>query len=233
MKDAAFLVLAKRRPGLDRCLAYLRAVARDVEVVLGNRGDAWPDRCARWDGEFVVSYMSPWIVPGALLRRARVAAINFHPGPPEYPGTGCANFAIYHGEAVYGVTAHHMEPTVDMGPIIAVQRFRCRPDETVSSLTQESYRCLADLFETVIGAWAATGVLPVSPERWGRRPYTRRELEELCRVTPDMAPEEVTRRIRATTFPGQPGAYVKIAGYRFDYRADVAADSSVPAGEAR
>src|SRR5216684_8833236 len=92
-------------------------------VVMGLRGEPAPAEFETWEGDYIVSYLSPWIVPEPLLNRARRAAINFHPGPPEYPGIGCTNFALYNNETSYGVTCHHMVPKVDTGAIISVKRF--------------------------------------------------------------------------------------------------------------
>lgn len=217
MRTYSFLVLAKRRPGLDDCLAFLERLGHDVRAVVGARGEDLPAVCLDWHGDVIISYMSPWIVPEALLARARIASINFHPGPPEYPGTGCTNFALYHGEREYGVTVHHLDPTADTGRIIAVRRFPCRECDSVWDLTHRSYQHLTQLFVEVIGQFVSTGTLPKSSERWGRRPYRRSELEELCRISPDMPKGEVDRRIRATTFPGMPGAYVEIGGHTFEY----------------
>ena len=70
-----------------------RAIFGETEVRLGRRGDGWPRDVDTWTGDFIISYLSPFILPKALLERAGRAAINFHPGPPEYPGIGCTNFA--------------------------------------------------------------------------------------------------------------------------------------------
>ena len=43
----------------------------------------------------------------------------------------------------------------------------------------------------------------------------RKELNALCEITPDMDEQEIKRRIRATSFPGMPGAYVILCGEKF------------------
>lgn len=84
----------------------------------------------------MISYLCPWILPEHLLERAKVASVNFHPGPPEYPGIGCTNFAIYNQEVIFGMTCHHMATRVDTGKIVAVRRFPLFPTDTVLSLTE-------------------------------------------------------------------------------------------------
>jgi methionyl-tRNA formyltransferase len=174
-------------------------------VYLGRRRTALPDAGdGPWDA--VVSYLSPWIVPAAWLARARVAAINFHPGPPEYPGIGCTNFALYDEASDYGVTCHHMAPAVDTGPIIRVVRFPLYPTDTVWSVTQRAYAHLVGLFYEAADRLLAGQALPRAGARWARQPFRRAELQALCRLTRDMSPHEIRRRIRATTFPGYPAA---------------------------
>jgi hypothetical protein len=101
----------------------LRAVER-----LGP-GDAFPEALAAdllENGiDLLISYLNPVIVPGPILRTVRMAAINIHPAPPEWPGVGCVCYALYEGDRNFGVTAHIMTERVDQGPIIRVLRFPC------------------------------------------------------------------------------------------------------------
>ena len=48
-------------------------------------------------------------------------AINFHPGPPEYRGVGCVNYAFFDNVKSYGCTAHRINQKIDNGPIIDVK----------------------------------------------------------------------------------------------------------------
>jgi methionyl-tRNA formyltransferase len=188
-----------------------------ITVALGTRGDPFPAAtCEAWQGDYIISYLSPWIIPAPILQRAHTASINFHPGPPEYPGIGCTNFAIYHQEEVFGVTCHHMAPRVDTGQIIAVRRFPLLPTDSVLSLTRRCYAAMLELFYAVATTICQHKPLPVSPETWQRKPYKRAELNALCKLTLDMSAEEIQRRVRAVTYPGAPGAYIEIAGIRFE-----------------
>jgi hypothetical protein len=71
------------------------------------------------------------------------------------------------------------------------------------------------MFGEIIEFLAANRPLPRAPRAWQRRPFTRRQLNELGRVTPDMTPEEIRRRVRAMEYPGFPGAFVELGGVRF------------------
>ena len=45
--------------------------------------------------DYIFSFRSFIILRKNLIKKAKYAAINFHPGPPEFRGIGCLNFAIF------------------------------------------------------------------------------------------------------------------------------------------
>jgi methionyl-tRNA formyltransferase len=162
----------------------------------------------------VISFLSPWIVPAAVLARARLA-INFHPGSCDYPGIGCYNFALYDGAVRYGAVCHYMAETVDTGTIIREDLFPVAADESVKSLRDRTLDVMLAMFDDIVGLLERGAALPSAPRGWTRRPFLRRELRDLGRITLDMSAEEIRRRVRAMHYPGMPGAEVEIAGVRF------------------
>jgi methionyl-tRNA formyltransferase len=211
------LLFAKPKPGLTEVLSILDQQGCEVCLFQGQRTDPFPSESYGTGPDLTLSYMSPWVIPERILRETKKWAINFHPGPPEYPGIGCTNFALYEGASEYGVTAHLMERQVDSGRIIGVRRFPIEANETVYSLTEKSYRALVQLFQGIMSPILAQDTFPKCHEVWKRHPFTRQELEALCRVQVDMPQEEVRRRIHATTYPSMPGAYLEWMGYKFEY----------------
>lgn len=210
-----FAVFAKHgKPTVDEAISYLKKKA-DVIVYQGNRGDKFP--VVTETPDVLISYLSPWIIPAGLLAKTRRWNINFHPGPPEYPGIGCFNFAIYNNEKKYGVTAHLMEAKVDSGKIIGIKRFSLIPEDDVFSLSEKSYTAMLNLFYEVMDNILNKGKIATCKEGWKRKPYTRKELNELCRINTEMDEQEIRRRVRATKYPGMPGAYVELGGYKFEY----------------
>ena len=57
-----------------------------VMVIAGNRHTRLDEDLHKYRPEYIISYLSPWILPKSLLDTARKAAINFHPGSPSTPG---------------------------------------------------------------------------------------------------------------------------------------------------
>jgi len=219
MEERKILFLSKRREDfyVERAIDFTRQLFPNTQVLLGLPREPFPAEGLAWQGDYVISYLCPWVVPASVLESASQAAINFHPAPPQYPGTGCTNFAIYHGVKEFGATCHHMASKVDSGKVIAVSRFAVFEEDTVYSLTQRCYGYMLALFYDIVTKIVLGEALPESDEKWTREPYRLKDLNELKRITPDMAEDEIQRRIKAVTYPGYPGAYVEIAGERFTH----------------
>ena len=218
----SFLFIGKKHDFYcEQAKAFLKLSCPEADCLLGTRTDRFPEEIGWWSGDYLISYLSPWIIPEYLLNRASIAAINFHPGPPEYPGVGCTNFAIYNRESLFGVTCHHMDPKVDTGKIIAVKRFPLLDADTVLSLTQRCYSYILTLFYDIVAGILKDLPLPSSDESWQRVPYRRSELNALCEIRAGMEGDEIQRRIRATTFPNAPGAFVDIEGHKFYFDSDL------------
>jgi methionyl-tRNA formyltransferase len=187
-------------------------------IFAGDRKEPLPPEVLKWKGDLMVSFISSWVFPNGLLENAAYAAINFHPGSPEYPGTGCTNFAIYNRAKEYGVTCHHMKATVDTGDIIAVDRFPLKEEDTVYGVTQHCYQLIEKMFYEIMDCILQGKPLPVSGEKWKRKPYTRKQLNELCEIRPEMSKEEIERRIKATTYKN-PWAFTRIGDRVFKLEA--------------
>jgi methionyl-tRNA formyltransferase len=217
MKDLHCLFLSKPDNIYTKeAVDFIRLHFSQPTVFLGTRQDKLPPEILQWKGDLLISFISHWILPPQLLANTNLA-INFHPGSPAYPGTGCTNFAIYNQEEEYGVTCHHMNTKVDAGEIIDVSYFPIEAGESVYSLTQRSYAKLLEQFYRIVEIILQGKPLPVSGTRWQRKPYTRKELNELCFISPDFTETEIKRRIRATTYD-KPWAYTKIGEYVFELK---------------
>ncbi len=215
MTKSTILFLGKQDD--QHCLQALRFLAANasVESYLGQWGEPLPDAVRHWSGQYVVSYLSRWVIPEDVIARAEIAAINFHPASPSYPGIGCNNFALYENASEYGATCHFMASKVDTGAIIATKRFPIFPSDDVASLLSRTYAFQLVLFFEVAVRIVAGERLISSGETWKRAPFTRKEFNELSVIRPDMSANEVSRRIRATTF-GRWKPSVEIGGQRFE-----------------
>ncbi len=195
-------LLTKTDHWCDAAVMESRTVFGDqLRVSRGEFGDDQPEY---GDEDVILSFRSPWIVPAHALAHAKIA-INFHPGTRDYPGTGCYNFALYEGAKRYGAIAHEMFPKVDAGPIIEERTFPVTERDTVATLKARTMIVMLAMFQDICGKIWNGESLPIRDYGWSRKPFTRREFEQLRVVTPDMDEREVARRTRAVTYPGFPG----------------------------
>ena len=193
---------------------WLKQFDIDLEVVWSARGMSYPEHLLKWKGDLLLSYLAQWIIPKSSLEGAQIAALNWHPGTPEYPGIGCTNFAVYEGAKTFGMTCHHMNPKVDTGKIVDVRRFDVEADDDVFSMTQKCYELILESFQYVLEVALKGSDLPVSEEHWTRRPFKRVELDALCELKPSMDETEMRRRIKATKYDRH-WAFIEINGIRF------------------
>lgn len=189
----------------DRCVKLLEQIGCELTVLLSdNREDDLSSQVTEWHGHYLFSFRNLYIVPRALLDRVSIAAVNFHPGPPEYPGSGCLNFALYDLATSFGVTAHYMVETVDQGTIIDCRRFPVTADDNVDSLLARTHKALFELFVDFICEVLPKGLTALdemaskhSDERWSGNRRKISAIEALRHVTADVSPAELSRIIRA------------------------------------
>ena len=199
-KTSILFLGKKNNAHCKKTLNFINKNFTNVVSYLAAWGDPPPEDFKRWEGDYIISYLSRWVVPKFLLDKCKVAAINFHPASPDYPGIGCNNFALYEGAKEYGVTCHHMDAKIDEGNIIAVKRFPVLPNDNVDSLLQRTYDFQLVLFYEILGKILSDNPLPISNENWIRKPFTRVELNELSIIKQTMTPQEIDKRIRATSY---------------------------------
>jgi methionyl-tRNA formyltransferase len=144
----------------------------------------------------LISFVTAEIVPQRTLSRLGYGAINFHPGPPSYPGWAPAHFAMYERATEFGVTAHVMVEQVDAGPILDVALFPIPSGISVLGLEGLGYAHLAQLFWRMAKSLATDAKpLPPLPIKWGSRKYSRRAYRALCEIPLDIPKDELERRI--------------------------------------
>lgn len=182
----------------------------------GAAGDPAPDITDVKSFGCIISFLSPWIVPAKWLSKSALS-INFHPGSCDYPGIGCYNFALYEEAKVFGAVCHHMLPTVDSGVVISESLFSVFAYDRVETLKLRTMVTMLAMFHEIICHIAQNTPLPVNTRQWQRKPFTRKQLNALCEITPEMNEAEKSRRIRSTTYPGFSGPYLLLHNSKKPY----------------
>ena len=171
--------------------------------------------------DYILCFRSFFILPKNLIEKTKIAAINFHPAPPEFPGSGCINFALYEKSKTYGVTTHLINEKVDNGQILKQKIFKISKKDNLDSLLNKTHLALYNLFIEFIENLSIHGksfieeckknCKNVNWKGYAKKIY---ELEKLKTITLDIDEEETDRIVRATytkNFP--PRIYFN--GYEF------------------
>ncbi len=166
----------------------------------------WVDSLARLRMSFangsagcrLVALITDVIVPDDILSALDGPAYNFHPGPPEYPGSYAAGFAVYEGALSYGVTLHEMAAKVDSGPIVDVRRFDIGETAKFQDVEIEAFNLAIEMFKLYAEHLATNDTpLPHTNEVWSGKTRTRAEAEHLKQLASDLSEDEINRRYRA------------------------------------
>jgi methionyl-tRNA formyltransferase len=173
-----------------------------------------------------VCFRSLFLLPKLLIDKASIAAINFHPAPPEYPGSGCINFALYDEVSEYGVTAHVMNELVDNGKILEVRRFPVTPHDNLLTVLSRTHSELLNLCSDFISGLYSDGEkflkekLAISgDEAWRGNARRLKELDALQKIDINVSEKELKRIIRATYIDGYPPK-IELHGFTFRLKLD-------------
>jgi hypothetical protein len=224
-------VLAFMKPHYTDIEAFLRANF-DCTIFKGDWGDPFPDIAFNDEGlMFPQKYNDGHLkLPDWILKHAEKGAINFHPGPPKYPGIGCYNYAIWNEDEMYGVTCHFMDEKLDHGKIINCYYFDLIGNETINTLKNQAITKLKNLFYSTINLILQYGN-PVSlehGEEWGEY-KSKKDFEACCRVeiqsgifyglgtfNPINFEEQWEKFLRAFYYPGaNEGPFIEINGKKW------------------
>ena len=181
-------------------------------ILLSDDWDDWKGTIGGLSGRYVFNFLSPRILRQPILSRETV---NFHPASPDYPGVGSASMALFDDVPVFGATAHRMEDEPDTGDILLVERFPVQTDDNCETLSQRAEESCLNLLREMAKNISEHGALPdPSPERWSRKPVTRKDFNEWLVLDTENT-EAFERKIRCARHSKYPGPYVIVHGHKF------------------
>ena len=149
--------------------------------VFWEYGNIYAPSLDDWEGDWIISFKSDFVIPPQIFKKASKEAINFHPAPPKYRGIGGYYWAIHNADKMYGVTCHHIIKKIDFGRIIAVRYFHVLEGETPASLKIRTGVYCLGLLNEILELIIQRRDLPLSEESWEKKLYTYEDLRKLLR----------------------------------------------------
>ncbi len=170
--------------------------------------------------DYIFCFRSFYILKNNILKRVNKAAINFHPGPPEYRGMGCVNYALYNNSKFYGCTAHLINEKLDNGKIIDVKKFKINKRNSISQVLRKTYITMNGMAISVIKNikknpnFVENQIFKNKDIKWSNKIKKLKDLNNFYQINKNIKKKDFLNKIRATDTPNfKP--YIKLYGKKF------------------
>ena len=100
--------------------------------------------------DFIISIGYQKIISDQILSKAKIKAINIHPGSIFNPGAGCYSYPIFNKEKFSGVTCHELTSKPDTGRVLIEKRFPINLSDDFSSVQGRTLVTVLQIFFEVM-----------------------------------------------------------------------------------
>jgi sugar O-acyltransferase (sialic acid O-acetyltransferase NeuD family) len=193
-----------------KCIQHLLDLNFDVIVVWSStRNEKLPSATLSKNVDYILCFRSYFILSKQLLESVKFQCINFHPGPPQYPGSGGINFALYNDDKFFGVTVHLMEEKVDSGKILVSKHFPVSENDNLKTLLNRTHEELFNIFKEFTTNLKKFGPDLIykkltNKEKWGTTKRSIKDMNKFQIIDKDIDEKELARRIRGFNYPNYP-----------------------------
>ncbi len=204
-KSVLFLGRSKC-PYTKKIKMYLKDRTKNFQYIESkNSGDKFKISLLEYKNfDYIFSFRSFFILKKELLKKCSIMAINFHPGPPEYRGVGCVNYAFFDNVKSYGCTAHRINQKIDNGPIIDVKRFKLDKKETIDSCLEKthklSYKQSIMIFKSILNKknFLNESIKKNKTIKWSNKIKNKKDLEKFYQINLNLSKKNILRKIKST-----------------------------------
>src|SRR5688572_1688957 len=200
----------KARPSPVHSAALDLGIVVHTPVALGAMAER--DVLAGVGADFVVVAAYGLILPKSILEVPRLGGINLHASLlPRWRGAAPIQRALLAGDAEAGVTIIQMEPSLDTGPILAMERVPITAETTAARL----HDALAEVAARMVGPTIddlASGVAAPRPQPEDGVTYAPKIDKSEARLDWSRPATFLERQLRALN--PQPGCWTEFDGER-------------------
>ena len=154
--------------------------------------------------DYIFCFRSFYVLKKNILKKVYKAAINFHPGLPEYRGIGCINFALYENSKTYGCMAHLINDKIDNGKIIELRKFNIKKKDNLTKVLKKTHKTMFKLAIFVIkeinknSNYLENQLSKYKNTKWSNKLYKTEDLNNLYKINPNSTKKNFLLQIRAT-----------------------------------
>ena len=202
---------------------YLKKNFKHVSVIYNNliNHKQIERRIKHWNGDYIFCFRSNYLLKKNEIRKVSKNIINFHPGPPQYRGIGCVNFAIMNKEKRYGSTAHLIDSEkIDNGKIVDVVLWKNKNDSSVEEILLKTYKKQFYQFKRVVKYIKKDNleflIKKNKKYKWSKKLYTKNDLNGLYLIDVNVK-KNYFKKILKSTITKKFKPYILIHGKKFVY----------------
>lgn len=169
--------------------------------------------------DYIFCFRNYFILNTKTLKKAKIAAINFHPSTPEYRGVGGVNYAIFDDAKYFGVTAHLMNEKINHGKIFDVVEFKINKSYSIHDLLEkthfEQYKQAKRIIESIRnGKTFLQNKLKNNQFFWSKKISNLKKLNNFYKIKKNDSKEIIQKKINSTVCKNLL-PYVLINGKKF------------------
>ena len=195
-KYTKFLISDLKKLTKNIKVFYSKKPKESINKKIFNVPKSWYD--------YIFCFRCYYILKQNQINKSKFASINFHPGPPEYRGIGCINYALYDNVKKYGVTAHIISKKIDSGKIIDVKRIKILKKDNIESLLKKTYFIQYIQAKRIIKLLSKDNknlknlLYKSKKEKWSKKIKKRKDLDNFYQFKKNITKVEFRRKVRAT-----------------------------------
>jgi methionyl-tRNA formyltransferase len=169
--------------------------------------------------DYLISFLNSMYINKSLRKKIKINSFNFHPGPPEYPGFGCYNFAFLDRANSYGSTIHIINDKFDSGKIVNVKKFKFSYKKfNLEKLIRKTHENIFKQAKVFINDIQNSKLKIEGNLKWKKKAYTKKEFENARKIKLKDSKKTVLKKIKAFSYKNYESVYLIFKGLKFELK---------------
>ena len=169
--------------------------------------------------DYLISFLNSMYINKSVRKKIKINSFNFHPGPPEYPGFGCYNFAMLDKVNFYGSTLHIINDKFDSGKIINVKKFKFSYKKfNLEKLIRKTHENVIKQAKDFINDIQNKKLKIEGNLKWKKKAYTKKEFETAREIKLNDTRKNILKKIKAFSYKNYESVYLNFKGLKFELK---------------